>query len=244
MRHYAEHIVHLPHTFQSNDIDRPIKTEGLQRTDYGLPEQGTVFCCFNNNFKITPDVFDAWMRILSRVENSVLWLREGGPTVAKNLQSAASEHGIDPTRLIFAHRVENPAEHLGRHRLADLFLDTFYYNAHTTASDALWAGLPVITWMNDTYAGRVAGSLLHAIDMQELIAPTQEAYVSLAVELAGNREKLDTIRQKLADNKHTQPLFDTQKFIQHIEAAYTTMFSRRQKGLRPERFAIADSGSS
>jgi len=177
------------------------------------------------------------MRILKQVESSVLWLLEDNPTAASNLRKEATTRGVNPERLIFAKRLLL-AEHLARHRLADLFLDTLPYSAHTTASDALWAGLPVLTCLGETFAGRVAASLLNAIGLPELIAATPEAYEQMAIDLATHPEKLAVIKRKLAENRLTTPLFDTKLFTKHIEAAYIAMYERHQAGLAPDHISI------
>jgi predicted O-linked N-acetylglucosamine transferase (SPINDLY family) len=237
---YAEKIAYLPHTYQSNDSRRAIADQQFTRQAAGLPEQGFVFCCFNNNWKITPAVFDIWMRLLQQVAGSVLWLFEDNPTAGRNLRAEAQKRGIAPERLVFAPRMNLP-EHLARHRLADLFLDTLPYNAHTTASDALWAGLPVLTRLGETFAGRVAASLLKAVGLPELVTDSPEAYEALALELATDQQKLAALRQRLAANRLTQPLFDTALFARHIEAAYTAMWERHQAGLRPEHIVVPPS---
>ena len=170
---YTEKVVYLPDSYQPNDSKRAISNRAFTRAELGLPADGFVFCCFNNNYKITPDVFDCWMRILERVPGSVLWLLEDNPTAAANLRREAEQRGVAPERLVFGSRLPL-SEHLARHRLADLFLDTLPYNAHTTASDALWTGLPVLTQLGDTFAGRVAASLLTAIGLPELITSTRQ----------------------------------------------------------------------
>jgi predicted O-linked N-acetylglucosamine transferase (SPINDLY family) len=180
-----------------------------------------------------PDVFDSWMRILGRVNNNVLWLFEDNASVVINLKKEAAARGIDPARIIFAQRMA-PSEHLARHRLADLFLDTLPYNAHTTASDSLWAGVPVLTRIGETFAGRVAASILKAVGLPELVVETSQAYEDLAIELATNREKLSGLRKKLADNLSTTPLFDTRRYTRNIESAYAEMHRRTQAGLAPE----------
>jgi predicted O-linked N-acetylglucosamine transferase (SPINDLY family) len=235
---YTEKVVTLPDTYQVNDSKRVIADRTPTRAETGLPEQGFVFCSFNNNYKINPMVYDVWMRLLGKVEGSLLWLLEGSEAAARNLRKEAAARGIAPGRLVFAPviRMEN---HLARCRLADLCLDTLPYNAHTTASDALWTGLPVLTCLGTTFAGRVAASLLNAIGLNELITHTLGEYEALALELATNRERLADIRSKLAENRATHPLFDTDRFRRHIEAAYTTMWERQQKGEPPESFAVA-----
>jgi len=236
---YSEKVVQLPHCYQVNDSQRQIAEQTPSRQQLGLPETGFVFCCFNNNFKITPDVFSLWMRLLSQVDDSVLWLFEGSKSVCHNLRLQAQKHGIDPERLVFAPRMEL-AEHLARHKQADLFLDTFYYNAHTTASDALWAGLPVLTCLGNTFASRVAASLLQAIGLPELITHSHDEYETLALDLARHPEKIAAIKQKLADNRLTQPLFNTGLFRQQLESAYRQIWQRHQEGLAPDHIFIAD----
>ena len=191
-----------------------------------------VFCCFNNNFKILPDIFDGWMRILTQVEGSVLWLIRDNETTERNLRREAAVRGVAADRLVFARRMPL-ADHLARHRLADLFIDTLPYNAHTTASDALWAGLPVLTRIGETFAGRVAASLLRAIGLPELITSTQQEYERLAVALATNPGWLAQLKHKLERNRLTTPLFDTALFTRHIEAAYVMMYERHHAGLPP-----------
>ena len=237
---YAEKVAYLPNTYQANDYrDAMFSTKrAFTRAEAGLPEAGFVFCCFNNNYKITPDVFDIWMRILKRREGSVLWLLQDNPTAAVNLRKEATSRGVDPARLIFAPRM-SLAEHVARHRLADLFLDTSPYNAHTTASDALWAGLPVLTRIGETFAGRVAASLLSAIELPELITTSPEAYEALALELATTPGKLSAIKIKLAQNRLTAPLFDTERFTRNLEAAYMAMYARHQADLPPDHIRLA-----
>jgi predicted O-linked N-acetylglucosamine transferase (SPINDLY family) len=235
---YSEKIAYLPNSYQVNDAKRLISERVFTRIELGLPRTGFVYCCFNNNYKITPDIFGSWMRILKQVQGSVLWLFEDNALAAKNLRREAELRGVGAERLIFAKQMALP-EHLARHRHADLFLDTLPYNAHTTASDALWAGLPVLTRLGDTFAGRVAASLLTAIGLPELITSTPEAYEALAIELAANPDKLTTIKRKLADNRLTTPLFDTRLFARHIEAAYTAMYERYQSDLPPEHIHVA-----
>jgi len=222
---YTEKIIYLPHCYQPNDSKRAIADRQFTRQELDLPENSFIFCCFNNNYKITPKTFDSWMRILSKIEGSALWLLEDNPTAAQNLRNEAQARGIAPDRLIFAPRMSLP-EHLARHRQADLFLDTLPYNAHTTASDALWAGLPLLTCYGTTFAGRVAASLLKAIDTPELITYTYEEYEKLAIELALNPAQLKKIREKITNNRDTSPLFDTQGFTQALENVYLEMYSQ------------------
>jgi len=234
---FTEKVVYLPHSYQVNDDKREISARIYSRLEMNLPETGFVFCCFNNNYKILPDTFSSWMRILQAVNGSVLWLLADDPTAEQNLRNEAEKRGIRGNRILFGKKLPL-AEHLARHKLADLFLDTFPYNAHTTASDALWAGLPVLTRMGDSFASRVAGSLLTAIGLPELITHTAEDYAALAIELALNPEKLAQIKAKLAANRLTTPLFDTALFAQHLEQAYETMVARYQADLPPATFSI------
>jgi protein O-GlcNAc transferase len=234
---FVEKVVYLPNSYQINDRTRKISDKVFTRSEVGLPEDGFVFCCFNNVYKITPDMFDSWMRILNKVSESVLWLFEDNPAAAKNLRKEAIARGVSEERLVFAKRMP-VADHLSRHRLADLFLDTLPYNAHTTASDALWSGLPVLTQLGNTFPGRVAASLLKAIDLPRLITQTQEEYESLAVELANHPEKLNQIKQELAANRLVSPLFNTQLSTKHIETAYKKMYERYQADLPPDHIYI------
>ena len=235
---YSEKIVYLPHSYQVNDRKRPIADKVFARAELGLPPTGFVFCCFNNNYKITPDMFDSWMRILGQVAGSVLWLLEDNSTAANNLRREAQTRDVDAERLIFARRMPMP-EHLARHRAADLFIDTLPYNAHTTASDALWVGLPVLTRIGQSFAARVAASLLNAAGLPELIATTQEQYEAKAVELAGTPGQLAELKERLHRNRLTMPLFDTEQFAVHLENAYTQMYERYLSNLSPEHIYIA-----
>jgi predicted O-linked N-acetylglucosamine transferase (SPINDLY family) len=236
-QHYSEKIVYLPNSYQVNDRHRVIAPTQFTKQELGLPQEAFVFCCFNNNYKITPDVFDSWVRILKAVDASVLWLFEDNPTASMNLQKEAALRGLDPTRLVFAKRMDM-SEHLARHRVADLFLDTLPCNAHTTASDALWVGLPVLTCIGESFASRVAASLLNAIELPELVTETLIDYEALAIELATNPAKLKDIKNKLERNRLTTPLFDTTVFTKHIETAYTKMYERYQTDLLPDHIYI------
>jgi predicted O-linked N-acetylglucosamine transferase (SPINDLY family) len=228
--HYSEKIVYLPNSYQVNDTQREIADNLFTKEEMGLPKEGFVFCCFNNNYKITPHTFDGWVRILKGIEGSVLWLLEDNSNAGINLRKEAQARGLDPNRLVFAKRMK-PPEHLARHKLADLFLDTFPYNGHTTASDALWAGLPVLTHMGESFASRVAASLLKAIEIPELITTTQAQFEVTAIELATNQAKLKDIKNKLDCNRLTTSLFDTSQFTKHIEEAYVQMYKRYQSDL-------------
>jgi predicted O-linked N-acetylglucosamine transferase (SPINDLY family) len=234
---FTEQIAYLPDTYQCNDSKRAIAPRAPTRAELGLPENSFVFCCFNNNQKILPEMFDIWMRLLRQTDNSVLWLLQDNLAVVRNLSREASARGVAPERLVFAKRCM-PPEHLARQRLADLFLDTLPYNAHTTCSDALWVGLPVLTVLGGCFAGRVAASLLSALGVPELIARSLEEYEALALKLARDRTALNAIREKIARHRDTHPLFDTVRFTRNLEAAYVTMWERHQRGERPQTFAI------
>ena len=236
--HYTEKIIYLPHSYLPYDSTRLIEESRRTREEWGLPAEGFVFCSFNSSYKIMPDVFDGWMRILGRVPSSVLWLSRHNPVVTGNLQREAAGRGIDSHRLIFADRVPSMADHLARHRVADLFLDTLPYNAHTTAIDALWAGLPVLTRIGEAFAGRVAASLLKSVELPELITTTPQQYEELAVQLAENRQRLAEIRQRLENNRLTTPLFDTKSFTRDLESAYRAAYDRNQSGLPPEHIDV------
>jgi predicted O-linked N-acetylglucosamine transferase (SPINDLY family) len=227
--YYTEKVVYLPDCYQVNDTKRKIAERTPTRQEMELPEHAFVFCCFNNNWKITPEIFDIWMRLLHQVEGSVLWLLGDNERAERSLRKETQRRGIDLSRLVFAGRLP-PAEHLARHRLADLFLDTLPYSAHTTASDALWAGLPVLTCKGEAFAGRVATSLLHAVGIPELITSNREDYQTLALKLARDPALLAEIKAKLVRNRGTCPLFNTERFARHIEAAYTTMWETWQRG--------------
>lgn len=235
--HYIENIAFLPNCYQANDDRRKISDKNFSRKELGLPDGVFVFACFNNNYKITPSVFDSWMKILLAVHGSVLWLIADNPDAKNNLIKEAAIRGISSSRLIFAERLSLP-EHLARHRQADLFLDTLPYNAHTTCSDALWAGLPVLTLKGRTFPGRVAASLLTAVGLSELITNTSEEYEALAIELALNSKKLSAIKEKLATNRLNAPLFDSKLFTKNLEAIYIEMYKRYQAGLGPEDIYI------
>jgi protein O-GlcNAc transferase len=234
---FTEKIVHLPDCYQVNDSKRAISAGTPAREQAALPAKGFVFCCFNKNYKITPPMFDIWMRLLRAVEGSVLWLFRANRAAEGNLQKEAAARGIDPARLVFADRV-SLEQHLARHRLADLFLDTLPYNAHTTASDALWAGLPLVTCRGNSFAGRVATSLLHAAGLPELVTNSLEDYEALALRLATEPALLAGLRKRLQQNRLTCPLFDTDRFRRHIEAAYETMWEIRQRGESPRSFTV------
>lgn len=235
---YSEKLLLLPESYQANDDQRLISEKQFTRAECGLPEHGFVFCCFSNNFKITPAEFDIWMRLLAGVEGSVLWLLRDNRWAEENLRKEAAARGINPDRLVFAGRLPL-AEHLARHRCADLFLDTFTCNAHTTASDALWTGLPLVTRTGQGLAARVAASLLHAIRLPELVTYTSDAYEALALALAKNPQRLAEVRAKLAANRLTTPLFDSQTFTRQLERAYDLAYQRYLDGLAPANIHVA-----
>lgn len=234
---YSEQLVRLPDTYQPNDSARSIADTAPSRTEVGLPASGFVFCCFNNPYKITPDVFGVWMRLLDQVPGSVMWLLEDTAAVARNLRREAHKHGIAAERLVFAPRAPLP-HHLARHRLADLFLDTLPFNAHTTASDALWAGLPLLTCQGATFAGRVAASLLQAVGLPDMVTHNLASYAAKALELATQPAALADVRTRLAHHRHTTPLFDTQRLCRNLESAYETMWKASQAGLPPQSFSV------
>lgn len=235
---YSEKVICLPHSYQANDDQRAISDKSHTRAELGLPEKGFVFCCFNANFKITPREFDIWIRLLEQIEGSVLWLLGGNDLSQANLTREAEARGMDPARLVFAPRMPM-AEHLARHRNADLFIDTFCYNAHTTGSDALWAGLPFVTRLGESFAARVGASLLTAVGLEDLITQTDEEYEALILRLARNPKELAAHRRKLAKTlKQGAPLFDSPRFARHIEAAYEHVLQRRREGLAPEHYQV------
>jgi predicted O-linked N-acetylglucosamine transferase (SPINDLY family) len=240
-KHYAEKVVHLPNCYQPNDTHRTIATDTPTRQQCGLPEKAFVFCVFNGAHKITPKVFDIWMRLLKAVPDSVLWMLSANAAIESRLQREALARGIHPDRIVFAKGMDLPY-HLARHRNADLFLDTLPFNAHTTASDALWAGLPIVTCTGEAFSGRVATSVLLAAGVTETITTSLEEYESLALDLATHPDKLKALRQKLQANLPACALFDCKRFTRNIEKAYEMMFDRHQKGLKPESFAVPETG--
>jgi predicted O-linked N-acetylglucosamine transferase (SPINDLY family) len=235
--HYSEKVVYLPHSYQPNDSRRFISERGPSRAAAGLPESAFVFCCFNYARKITAPIFEVWMRLLHACPDSVLWLLGDNPEATNNLAREADARGVAPSRLVFAART-TPADHLARHRLADLFLDTLPYNAHTTASDALWTGLPVLTCIGNTFSGRVAASLLHAVGMPELVVSSLADYEELAIALARDPDRLSAIKTTLTRNRATFPLFDTVRYTRNLEAAFIEMWQRFQNNEKPESFSV------
>ncbi|MFP5394137.1 MAG: tetratricopeptide repeat protein [Gammaproteobacteria bacterium] len=227
---YTEQVVYLPDTYLPTDVSVQISERTPTRAECGLPETGTVFCSFSHDYKISPHLFDIWMRILQRVPDSVLWLMSRVEISKTNLRKEAAKRGIAPERLIFAERVKHVEDHLARYRQADVFLDTHPYNAHTTAADALMAGLPVVTYMGKSFPSRVAGSLLHAIGMTDLITHTLQEYEDLVVKLASEPALLADAKARIKANRDVYPLFDTERFCRNLEAVYTAMWRKTELG--------------
>ncbi|MGN6748734.1 MAG: tetratricopeptide repeat protein [Xanthobacteraceae bacterium] len=241
--YYSEQVVWLPGTFQPNAYQLDTNKSAISklpptRAACDLPEGAFVFCCFNNAYKITPTIFDVWMRLLKAIPQSVLWVSKPNATAEANLGNEAERRGVSRERIVFASKLPELSDHLARHRHADLSLDTLPYNAHTTASDALWAGLPLVTCLSEAFAGRVAASLLKAVGLPELITTSLEDYEALALRLARDPALLGGIKDKLLRNRDAYPLFDTARFTRHLEAAYTTMWQRYQRGKPPHAFAV------
>ncbi|MGB5715418.1 MAG: DUF4915 domain-containing protein, partial [Waterburya sp.] len=235
---FTEQCLYLPDSYQINNNQQPLPSKTTSKADWDLPEDAFIFCCFNKSEKIESAIFAAWMRILRQVDNSVLWLVESNPEAQENLAIAAESLGIDPERLIFAPRLPKE-EHLTRHVCADLFLDTYYYNAHTTGSDSLWAGVPLITSPGETFASRVAASLLTAVALPQLIAETLEEYESLAVHLAQHPQELQGLKQHLRENREQLPLFDTPRTVGHLEAGYRLIWERYLSGRSSQAIQIS-----
>jgi predicted O-linked N-acetylglucosamine transferase (SPINDLY family) len=235
-KYYSEKIAYLP-SYQVNDSKLSLPATIFTRQDLGLPKTGFVFCCFSNSFKFTPATFDGWGRILKQVDSSVLLIYADNESAKINLKKEIVLRGIQPSRLIFGERLPK-LEYLARYMVADLFLDTLPYNAGTTASDAIRMGLPVLTCMGNSFVSREAASVINAVNLPELITTTQEEYESLAIKLATNPEKLKIIKDKLADNLPTAPLYDTPLFTRHLESAYLKMYDRYQHGLDPDHIYV------
>jgi predicted O-linked N-acetylglucosamine transferase (SPINDLY family) len=235
---YSEKLAYVPHTLFATDDKREISIKTPLRSEQDLPEKGIVFCCLNNNFKITPHVFDSWINILKNVPDSVLWIKGGHESMERNLRGEVALRGVDTSRLVFAKHTALMQDHLARYGLADLFLDTFPFCAQTTASDALWAGVPVLTRVGESSMSRICASLLNAIELPELITKTQSEYEATAIELATNPVKLNAIKDKLARNRLTTALFDTPKFTKNIEAAYMQMYEHYQADLTLDHIYI------
>lgn len=236
---YAERLVHLPHCYQPNDGQRKISNEHITRANFGLPDDAFVFCSFNNSYKLNSTTFDAWMRLLANVPGSVLWLLIPHGLGRDNLRREAAARSLDPDRLVFAERLP-VAQHLARHKLADLFLDSLPCNAHTTTSDALWAGLPVLTCMGDTFSGRVAASLLRSMNLPELVTGSLDEYERIALALAQDSSRLESIRRKIADQRDVSPLFDSARYTRNLEQAFETMVGLMRSGKAPQSFVVAE----
>ena len=234
-RHYTEKVAYLPDCYLPHDSQRRIATPPA-RKDAGLPDRGFVFASFNNNFKITPEVFEVWTRLLQKIDGSVLWLRQPNPDATVNLLREARDRHVDPARVIFARRVGDGEHHVARLRLADLFLDTFPYNGHATTLDALWAGVPVLTCAGHTFAGRVAASVLKTAGFPELITESLPDYERAALWLAQSPAELQDLRARISANRDTSPLFDTIRFTRALERAYAMMCDRQRSALRPASF--------
>ena len=237
-RFYSESVVYLPDCFQCNDDRRPLPCAAPHRGSAGLPDDGFVFCSFNGSHKLNPEMFDIWMQLLRQISGSVLWLLGGSADVRGNLCAEAERRGIDSGRLLFAERVDY-RDHLARLQLADLFLDSLPFNAGTTASDALWAGLPVLTCSGEALAARMAGSLLRTLDVPELVTSSRDEYTRTAIRLAQAPQELRRLRERLLENRERSPLFDTDRFRRHLESAYVQMWERLQRGEGPASFAVA-----
>ena len=236
--YYSEKIAYLPYSFMVNDTKNKTSKRVFTRAEIGLPLNGFIFCCFNNHYKITPGVFASWMRILSKVDGSVLWLAKGNDIAQNNLIFEAKKHNIDESRIIFASRLNLREEHLNRIQIAGLFLDTMPYNAHATTSDALQVNLPVLTCIGNSFASRVAASLINSVNLPELITSTKEQYESLAIQLATNPEQLNIIKEKLKNNLSKSPLYNTPLYTQHLESAYLAMYSKHKNGLDPDHIYV------
>jgi predicted O-linked N-acetylglucosamine transferase (SPINDLY family) len=232
---YTEKVVYMPTAWLANDATREVSKRQFKRGEMGLPEVGAVYCSFNNAYKMNPQMFDLWMRILQQVPGSVLWLQAAGQEkVKENLRKEASVRGVDPARLVFADKIESMAEHLARHRLADVFLDTLPFNAQTTAVDALWAGLPVLTCMGEGVIARMAGSVLMALGLEELVSKDWAEYEAHAVRIGLEEGYAKSLKEKLERNRKDSPLFDTQRLTRNMERGYEQMHERVQQGLGPQ----------
>lgn len=234
---YDEKIVQLPDCYQVNDPNHKIAEAGPSKHDCGLPDDAFVFCNFNDSYKLSPRLFSIWMRLLKAKDGSVLWILGDTDEIKSNLRNEAQKCGIDASRIVFASRIDN-ADHLARHKHADLFLDCFPYNAHTTASDAIWAGLPLLTLMGNTFPSRVAASILYTLGTPELVAKSEADYEEMGLRLATDSDLLFGLRNRLQMMRLTSPLFDAERMVKHIEAAYTRMFEIWISGEKPVPFSI------
>jgi protein O-GlcNAc transferase len=241
---YDEKVVYLPDAYLPTDVSVKIAERTPTRAECGLPEDAIVFCSFSHDYKLSPPMFDVWMRLLNQVPGSVLWLMSRGETAQQNLRKEAAARGVDPSRLVFAGRVPMVEDHLARYRQADIFLDTHPYNAHTTAADALMAGLPVVTFMGGAFPARVAASLLHAIGMPELVADSKEGYEALALKLAQDPALRAAMKAKLEINRTTHALFDTPRFCRNMEAIYVSMWRQAELGETRDALCSPDKTTS
>jgi predicted O-linked N-acetylglucosamine transferase (SPINDLY family) len=236
---FVEQLLRLPHTFFPADRSRVVGRP-LTRGEYGLPAHGPVACSFNQTFKISPPVFALWMRMLRDVPGATLWLARAEPEVAARLRAAAQSHGVDGTRLVFAPRLADEAAHLARYAVADLALDTWPYNSHSTASDALWAGCPLLTLSGESFASRVAGSLLHAAGVADLVTSDPDAFVAHGVALLGDAAARAALRTRVSEARDAGPLFDVAGFVRALEAGYRECWERHLAGQPPSHVTIAD----
>ena len=236
-KYFSEKIIYLPNSYQVNDDTKEISKKKFERKDFGLPNNCFIFCCFNNSYKINPKIFNVWMNILKKTNNSILWLLEENFLNKKNILKEAKNLGVLDNRIIFADKIKN-SEHLARHKLADLFLDTLPYNAHTTASDALWSGLPVLTCLGHSFQGRVAASLLNSVGLSNLITKSLDEYEKLAIEFANKEKNIIDIKNKLYNNLKTSSLFNTKIFTYHMEKAYKKIYERYKSHLKPDNITI------
>jgi len=236
-KYYTEKIIYLPDSYQVNDSKRIISDHPFTKAELGLPDNSFVYCCFNNNYKILPEIFDVWMDILKNTTETVIWLFEDNPSATTNLKLEAIKRGVSDQRLIFAKSMPLD-KHLSRHKFADLFLDTRPYNAHTTASDALWAGLPILTYPGNSFPSRVASSLLKSVGLDELIVCSLDEYRDKAIQFANNPSQLNIIKEKLANNKSSFPLFDTKRFTANLEKAYKSIYNDYLQGLAPNNVRV------
>jgi predicted O-linked N-acetylglucosamine transferase (SPINDLY family) len=235
--YFSEKIIYLPNSYQVNDNTKEISGKKFERKDFNLPNNCFVFCCFNNSYKINPIIFNVWMNILKKTKNSILWLLEENFLNKKNILKEAKNLGVLEDRIIFADKIKN-AEHLARHKLADLFLDTLPCNAHTTASDALWSGLPILTCLGKNFQGRVAASLLNSVGLSNLITKSLDEYERLAIQFASKEKNIIDIKNKLYNNLKSSSLFNTEIFTSNMEKAYKEIYERYKSNLKPDNIVI------
>jgi predicted O-linked N-acetylglucosamine transferase (SPINDLY family) len=239
-KYYAEKVIYMPDSYQPNDSRKIISSIRLTRSECNLPEEGLILCCFNNPFKITPPIFECWMRLLHKIPNSILWLLTEDEITIGNLRKYAVNSGIDEHRIVFANRMQLN-EHLARQKLADLFLDTIPYNAHTTGSEALFCGVPLLTITGETFASRVGASLLNALCLPELVTHSLEQYEDMAIKLLENSEMLSQLRDKVEQLRDTSSLFDAKQYLENLESAYLKIFELCLNGKIPETIYLKKS---